>query len=438
MQITARRLTAAALLAMTTQGAVNVFERKPSAGPAPGDCQIFAEGATELTLCLKKQAADGGDVAVLNGVLFNSGKEDICNVKVEARGTAGTIQNIWPDWATGEGEAMVFTAGQQSDLGMTVEGAGATLPTIGLVGFESCKGDAKYSEETSTLRYVSIDNVKFPNKPVEEAPKAGNAAPAQQNNNNNNNNQQQQQQNQQPKQDQQAEQPKKAEENKPAAPAQNNNNNQQEQKKAEPVNGVVDHTKPAAKASVEVVGDKIVEIVEQPLTAGPAVGECHEYTEGESGVTLCIQSAEGGVVHGFLFNQGKADLCNLKLETTGVKAPKDFWPDWAVAAPKEEMIFAPGQKTDTGFTLADGADATGASIIVTGYDICGTKAGLKKDSKAKTVAIAEVKVPEPVVAEPVVAAPAAKKPAPKLVTPVADEAAEEAAKPASTRFMRRY
>jgi len=74
---------------------------------------------------------------------------------------------------------------------------------------------------------------------------------------------------------------------------------------------VIDHT----KASVE--GDKIVEVVEQPLTAGPTVGNCLQYAEGESGVTLCIQSAEDGVVHGFLFNSGSKDLCKVKLEVTG-------------------------------------------------------------------------------------------------------------------------
>jgi len=93
MFITSRRLTAAALLAMTgAQAAVNVFERKPSAGPAPGDCQIFTEGQSELTLCLNKKNPDGGEVAVLNGVLFNSGKTDLCNIKLEARGAAGTVQ----------------------------------------------------------------------------------------------------------------------------------------------------------------------------------------------------------------------------------------------------------------------------------------------------------------------------------------------------------
>jgi len=72
---------------------------------------------------------------------------------------------------------------------------------------------------------------------------------------------------------------------------------------------------PQAKEIVE--GDKIVEMVEQPLTAGPTVGNCHQYAEGETGVTLCIQSAEDGVVHGFLFNSGTKDICNLKLELSG-------------------------------------------------------------------------------------------------------------------------
>jgi len=70
--------------------------------------------------------------------------------------------------------------------GLTVEGANGATPTIGLVGFESCAGGEKYSEETSTLRYVSMDNVKLPAKPAPEP--ANNNAPAQNNNNNNNNN----------------------------------------------------------------------------------------------------------------------------------------------------------------------------------------------------------------------------------------------------------
>jgi len=71
------------------------------------------------------------------------------------------------------------------------------------------------------------------------------------------------------------------------------------------------------------------------------------------------------------------------------------------------MVFAPKQKTDVGFTLADGADATTSSLLVTDYEICGTKDGLKKDSKAKTVPIGEVAVPE---------APKAEEPAPKVRT----------------------
>jgi len=118
MFITSRRLTAAALLAMTgAQAAVNVFERKPSAGPAPGDCQIFTEGQAELTLCLKDAKAAGDEVSVVNGLIYNSGKVDLCDIKLEARGTAGTIQNIWPDWATGGAADFTFTPGQESDVG---------------------------------------------------------------------------------------------------------------------------------------------------------------------------------------------------------------------------------------------------------------------------------------------------------------------------------
>jgi len=62
---------------------------------------------------------------------------------------------------------------------------------------------------------------------------------------------------------------------------------------------------------------------------------------------------------------------------------------------KEDTIFPPQQKTDVGFTVADGADPSTSSILVTDYEICGTKEGLKKDSKAKTVPIGEVAVPQP-------------------------------------------
>jgi len=73
------------------------------------------------------------------------------------------------------------------------------------------------------------------------------------------------------------------------------------------------------------------------------------------------------------------------------------------------MVFAPNQKTDVGFVLPEGADATSSSILVTGYDVCGTKEGLKKDSKAKTVPIGEVAVPQAEEPAPVAPATPAKK-----------------------------
>jgi len=255
-----------------------------------------------------------------------------------------------------------------------VGNGGGLIPTIGLVGFTACKTGEKYSEATSTLRYVNAANIKVPEKPVAEP-----------------------------------------------APAQGNNNN--EKKNEAPK----EEKKPAQRSL-------IVEMVEQPLVAGPAVGECHQYVEGDSGLTLCLQSAEEGVVHGFLYNSGTKDICNLKLETTGAAkgAVKDFWPDWAVAAPKEEMIFAAGQRTDTGFTLPDGADAKGSSILVASYDICGTKEGLKKDSKATTVPLAEVKgIPAQAPAE------VAEKPAKKPVAAAAPVDVEEPAQADGTRRMLR-
>jgi len=57
---------------------------------------------------------------------------------------------------------------------MTVEGANGAIPTIGLVGFSGCSTGEKYSEETSTLRYVSAANLKLPEKPKEEPAPAQN------------------------------------------------------------------------------------------------------------------------------------------------------------------------------------------------------------------------------------------------------------------------
>lgn len=103
----------------TAQAAINVYEREALPGPAPGTCQVITEGNSQLTLCVKEVKPAGDDTTLVEGFFYNSGKTNLCNVKVEARG-AGEVRNVWPDWATtpnATDEEMVFSVGQVSNAG---------------------------------------------------------------------------------------------------------------------------------------------------------------------------------------------------------------------------------------------------------------------------------------------------------------------------------
>jgi len=103
--------------------------------------------------------------------------------------------------------------------------------------------------------------------------------------------------------------------------------------------------------------NKMIEIVEDEITNGPAPGECFYYHEGTAEVLLCTKTSEAAgdrvkLVSGFLFNNGTTDLCGIKLQPAGVEptAVQSVWPDWVAdeAAGKDPFIFGARQTVDIG------------------------------------------------------------------------------------------
>jgi len=196
----------------------------------------------------------------------------------------------------------------------------APFPTIGAVSFEVCGGGDKMDPENTRLTVVKINEVKFPQG-------TGIAEPDQpvkkgKDNNNNNNNQQQQQ-------------PKQVA--KPAA-------------KKIPQDG---------NKMLVVDGDKMIEVVKEPIVAGPAPGECQYFHQGTAELVYCTEKVEAAgdkqkLVQGILLNNGTTDLCGVQVAAAGADPEGvNIWPDYFAnpQAAQEPFILQSKAKVDVGACL---------------------------------------------------------------------------------------
>ena len=247
----------------------------------------------------------------------------------------------------------------------------AGVPTIGAVSFKVCDGTDAMNPETTKLKVKKISEVKHKSGGGEKGGKGGAgkkggkkggpdaAAPGAADGG-----------------DGGAAAPAEA----PLAPA------QEEGKPAPPA--------PPAQPN------KMIEIVEDEIVAGPAPGECHYYKEGTAEVILCTKESEAAgdrvkLISGFLFNNGTTDLCDIKLEPAGVEATavQSVWPDWVAdaAAGKDPFIFGSHQTVDIGMT-AGAAAGEQPSIILSSFKVCGGTDELKKDTIAYTVPLDSIQL----------------------------------------------
>jgi hypothetical protein len=450
---TRRQIMAALMAVATAQAAINVFEREALPGPAPGTCQQITEGNAQLTLCLKAVKEAGDDSTLVEGFFMNTGSVPLCNVKVEARG-AGNAKNIWPDWASTETSDMVFTPGQTSNVGALVVKEGAVVADAAMTAPKKVKAAAPVVAAPVAVADGNKVAALKPKAPLAAAPKAAkpdaattpvadaapvapvadaapvapvadatpvapvadaDAAPAMDAT--------------------VAPTPKKAGTKKaaqekviaknplyatgpvtigvasfeacdgtaklndktsrvktldikdvkePVPAPQDNNQQQQDQNQQQ---------------QQQQQGNKLIEIVEDPIMQGPAPATCHYFKEGKAEMVMCVREVTAAgddvkLVDGFFYNNGTVPLCNIMLEATGAKAGniQAIWPDWAAGKGKEEMIFQAGQVSDTGATITGAA--TNPSIMVTGFKACDSMDALGKNTPAVTIALADVKVPE--------------------------------------------
>jgi hypothetical protein len=85
---------------------------------------------------------------------------------------------------------------------------------------------------------------------------------------------------------------------------------------------------------------------------------------------------------GFLFNNGTAEICDLKLAPVNAPGLTAFWPDWAGAGASYEKFFNLKQMTAVGLTTLPNKDGSMPSFEVVGMRDCGPKEG-KEDKLQK-------------------------------------------------------
>ena len=78
---------------------------------------------------------------------------------------------------------------------------------------------------------------------------------------------------------------------------------------------------------------------------------------------------------GFLFNNGTAEICDLKLAPVNAPGLTAFWPDWAGAGASYEKFFNLKQMTAVGLTSLPNKDGSMPSFEVVGMRACGPKGG---------------------------------------------------------------
>lgn len=129
----------------------------------------------------------------------------------------------------------------------------------------------------------------------------------------------------------------------------------------------------------------ITAVQEGPLSPG----ECTSYEAGDANAVLCMQEAtltapDNLLLAGFLFNNGTAEICDLKLAPVNAPGLTAFWPDWAGAGASYEKYFNREQMTMVGLTTIPKKDGTMPSFEVVGMRACGPKEGMENKLKGET------------------------------------------------------
>jgi len=144
---------------------------KPEAAAAPatrrqlkeGDigekqCGIYTKGAGKALLCIESIAHWGADIVQVNGFLENSGRTNLCDVKI-GFDDAEKLYSVWPEWARSSTWVNDFMPRQATAIGLTGPAeADGSFPHIVIQDFNICGGGKL--DVPPTVQIVSLDEVK--------------------------------------------------------------------------------------------------------------------------------------------------------------------------------------------------------------------------------------------------------------------------------------
>lgn len=103
--------------------------------------------------------------------------------------------------------------------------------------------------------------------------------------------------------------------------------------------------------------------------------ECAVYRNGTAHLSLCVESVTKPsgtiqVLKGFLYNNGTAAACDVRLRAVNAPGVVELWPEWGPSA-SYELFFNPKQVTSVGMTLKPNADGSLPSVEVYSFHTCG-------------------------------------------------------------------
>lgn len=99
------------------------------------------------------------------------------------------------------------------------------------------------------------------------------------------------------------------------------------------------------------------------------------YRNGTAHLSLCVESVTKPsgtiqVLKGFLYNNGTAAACDVRLRAVNAPGVVELWPEWGPSA-SYELFFNPKQVTSVGMTLKPNADGSLPSVEVYSFHTCG-------------------------------------------------------------------
>lgn len=99
------------------------------------------------------------------------------------------------------------------------------------------------------------------------------------------------------------------------------------------------------------------------------------YANGTARLSLCVESVtkpSGSiqVLKGFLYNNGTAAACDVRVRAVNAPGVIELWPEWGPSSAYEKF-FNPKQVTSVGMTLKPNADGSLPSVEVYSFHTCG-------------------------------------------------------------------